>query len=503
MEGPGVRIEGSPDVERTWTVSGLLGRLGDLLDEQPDLLDLTLRAEITNWTRARSGHCYFSLKDDQAQVRCVMFQGEARHLDFEPADGVAVRAQGRVTLYRPRGELQLRIRRLRADGVGALYEALERLRRRLETEGLFGQDRKRPLPTHPRVVGVVTSKQGAVLHDICTTLARRNPTVQILLAPSPVQGEGAEAGLVQALEDLQQQPEVDCIIVARGGGSLEDLMAFNSEVVVRAVAGCRVPVVSAVGHETDVTLCDLAADERAPTPTAAAEIIAPALEDLLSELARFRQKVTQAMSRRVCLQLERLEHLRSAPSLRHPRRRLEGEMQRLDSLVEGLRRGMGRGLQTRSETLGVLRKGLTQQHPRARIQRNLDLLREQTGRLQRGMALGMQAARQRFEVLGSTGAFREPLRLTASRQEGLEALRTSLLRSAWRGLTRQRERLDAAQGRLEALSPLRVLERGYALVLAREEVVSSVAAIRPGDRLEVRLRDGAVKTLVEEVEEAK
>jgi len=171
MEGPGVRIEGSPDVERTWTVSGLLGRLGDLLDEQPDLLDLTLRAEITNWTRARSGHCYFSLKDDQAQVRCVMFQGEARHLDFEPADGVAVRAQGRVTLYRPRGELQLRIRRLRADGVGALYEALERLRRRLETEGLFGQDRKRPLPTHPRVVGVVTSKQGAVLHDICTTLA--------------------------------------------------------------------------------------------------------------------------------------------------------------------------------------------------------------------------------------------------------------------------------------------------------------------------------------------
>jgi len=432
-----------------------------------------------------------------------MFQGEARGLDFEPADGVAVRALGSATLYKPRGELQLRIRRLRADGVGALYEAMDRLRRRLEAEGLFRQDRKRPLPAHPRVVGVVTSRQGAVLHDIRTTLARRNPTVQILLAPSAVQGEGAEAELVRALQALQQQPEVDCIIVARGGGSLEDLMAFNSEAVVRAVAECRVPVVSAVGHETDVTLCDLAADERAPTPTAAAEIIAPALEDLLSELARFRQKLAQAMARRVHLQQERLEHLRSAPSLRHPRRRLEAEMQRLDSLVDNLRRGMDRDLQARGETLGALRKGLIQRHPRARIQRNLDLLREQTGRLQRGMALRMQNARQILEALGSTAAFREPFRLTASRQEGLQALRTSLLRTAWRGLTWQRERLDAARGRLEALSPLRVLERGYALVLAREEVVSSVEAIRPGDRLRIRLRDGAFKSLVEEVEDAK
>ena len=502
LEGPEVNIAGSSDAQETWTVSGLLGRLGNLLDEQPDLQELTLRAEITNWTRARSGHCYFSLKDDQAQVRCVMFQGEARHLNFEPADGVAVRAQGSVTLYRPRGELQLRIRRLRADGVGALYEALERLRRRLEAEGLFDQDRKRPLPSHPRVVGVVTSKQGAVLHDIRTTLARRNPTVQILLAPSPVQGEGAEAGLVQALEALQRRPEVDCIIVARGGGSLEDLMAFNSEVVIRAVAGCRVPVVSAVGHETDVTLCDLAADERAPTPTAAAEIIAPALEDLLGELARFRQKLSQAMSREVNLRRERLEHLRSAPRLRHPRRRLEAEMQHLDSLVDSLRRGMGRGVQTRNETLGLLRRGLNQQHPRSRIQRSLDLLRERMARLQRGMVQRMQAARQDLEVLASTPTFREPLRLTASRQEGLQALRTSLLRAAWRGVSWQRERLDAARGRLEALSPLRVLERGYALVLDRAEVVSSVEGIRPGDRLEIRLRDGAVKTRVEEVEEA-
>lgn len=497
-----MRIADSSGTQHTWTVSGLLGRLGDLLDEQPDLQELTLSGEITNWTRARSGHCYFSLKDDQAQVRCVMFQGEARYLNFEPADGMAVRAQGSVTLYRPRGELQLRIRRLRADGVGALYEALERLRRRLEAEGLFDQDRKRPLPSHPKVVGVVTSKQGAVLHDIHTTLARRNPTVQILLAPSPVQGEGAEAGLVQALEALQRQPEVDCIIVARGGGSLEDLMAFNSEVVIRAVAACRVPVVSAIGHETDVTLCDLVADERAPTPTAAAEIIAPALEDLLGELTRFRQNLVQTMSRKVHLQRERLGNLRSTPCLRHPRRRLEAEMQRLDSLAESLRRGMVRVVQTRGETLILLSKGLNQQHPRARIQRSLDLLREQKSRLHRGMVLRLQTSRQDLESLASTPIFREPLRLVASRQEGLQALRTSLLRAAWRGLSWQSERLDAARGRLEALSPLRVLERGYALVLDRAEVVSSVEGISPGDRLEIRLRDGAVRTRVEEVEDA-
>jgi exodeoxyribonuclease VII large subunit len=177
-------------------------------------------------------------------------------------------------------------------------------------------------------------------------------------------------------------------------------------------------------------------------------------------------------------------------------------MQHLDSLVDSLRRGMGRGVQTRNETLGLLRRGLNQQHPRARIQRSLDLLRERMARLQRGMVQRMQAARQDLEVLASTPTFREPLRLTASRQEGLQALRTSLLRAAWRGVSWQRERLDAARGRLEALSPLRVLERGYALVLDRAEVVSSVEGIRPGDRLEIRLRDGAVKTRVEEVEEA-
>lgn len=496
-----MRIEDSPSGPAAWTVSGLLDRLGDLLEEEPVLQNLTLRAEVTNWVRARSGHCYFSLKDDQAQVRCVMFQGDARSLDFEPSDGVAVRAQGSVALYKPRGELQIRIRRMRADGVGALYEALERLRRRLEAEGLFGQDRKRPLPAYPRVVGVVTSMQGAVLHDIRTTLARRNPTVQILLAPSPVQGEGAEAGLVQALEALQGRPEVDCIILARGGGSLEDLMAFNSEALIRAIAACRVPIVSAVGHETDVTLCDLAADERAPTPTGAAEIVAPALEDLLDELARFRQKLTQGMTREIRMRRERLESLRSAPSLRHPRRRLEAEMLRVDSLWESLRRGLERSLQARLEALGALRRAVRQQHPQARIQRGLDLLSEQTSRLQRAMAIRLQAAGRELDSLVSSAPLREPIRLTSGRQEGLRALRTSLLRAASRVLSGRRERLEAAQGRLEALSPLRVLERGYALVLAGEEVVSGVEGVQPGDRLEIRLRDGALKTLVEEVED--
>ena len=490
------------DERRFLTVSELLGRLGGLLDEQPDLQDLVLRGEVTNWVRSRPGHCYFSLKDDQAQVRCVLFAREATGLSFEPCDGRAVQVWGSVTLYKPRGDLQVRVRRMAADGAGALYEALERLRRKLEAEGLFAQDRKRPLPPYPRVIGVVTSEEGAVLHDIRTTLARRNPSVRLLLSPSQVQGPGAEEALVRALKRLEVRPEVDCVIVARGGGSLEDLKAFNSEAVVRAVAECPVPVVSAVGHETDVTLCDLAADLRAPTPTAAAELVAPARDDLLAGLQQFRDRMTRALTRHLQVERHLLEGLQARPCLRFPLRGVEGEIQRLDALADALRRSLARRLQGEREALEAWGRALLRQHPQARVHRDLEGVRALQVRLERAVGTLLRRDREGLERLQGSPSLRDPFRLLRPRQEGLRGLRTLLERAATRACTSRRERLEAARDRLVALSPLGVLDRGYALVLdPAGRVVSSWREVSVGEALQVRLRDGALGVTVKDVED--
>lgn len=496
-------LDDRPIQERAFTVSQLVGRINGLLGGQPDLQDLEIRGEITNWTRSRPGHLYFSLKDERAQIRCTFFVNEARSLTFQPGDGMAVRVRGSAAVYEARGDLQVRVRRMVPDGVGALYQAMELARRKLEAEGLFRPERKRPLPSHPRVIGVVTSKEGAVLHDIRTTLARRNPAVQILLSASPVQGEGADRALVRALNALERRPEVECIVVARGGGSLEDLMAFNSEVLVRAVAGCRVPVVSAVGHETDVTLCDLAADHRAPTPTAAAEIVAPCRDDLLRHQQQCRDRMTRAMGRFVQGERAHLSRLQASPCLRFPLRRVEGEIQSLDGLTDALRRNLRRRLERERDALESLRRALVQQHPRTRARDGLEQVATLSGRLRRSLEARLRREREALGRLRSAAALREPERLTEARQERLQALRTSLERAVARLQDARRDRLQAIRDRLLGLSPLRVLERGYALVLdGNGHVVSSVAQTSPGARVQVRLRDGSLRTTVDEVEEA-
>ena len=240
---------------------------------------------IRDSTRAASGHCYFSLKDADGQaasLRCAMFRRAAALLDFSPGEGVLVEVRGRVAVYEPRGELQFVVEAMRRAGAGTLYEQFLKLRARLAAEGLFDADAKRALPPHPRRIGVITSSAGAALHDVLTALARRAPQVEVVVYPSPVQGVEAPPALVRALQTANERAEVDLLLLVRGGGSLEDLWAFNDERVVRAVAASALPVVCGVGHETDVTLCDLAADLRAPTPTAAAELAAPARDALLN-----------------------------------------------------------------------------------------------------------------------------------------------------------------------------------------------------------------------------
>lgn len=516
--------EGPRTESRAITVSQLLTRLGGILDSYPDLQDVVLLGEISGWRRqASSGHCYFCLKDGAAQIQCVIFRSRAWALKFQPRDGMAVRLVGAVGVYQAKGELQVVVRGIVPHGQGSLHEQLEALKKKLLAEGLFAPERKRPLPRHPRVVGLVTSPEGAVLHDIQTTLRRRNPSVQIVLARSAVQGPGADGQLVRALQRLQKEPGLDCIILARGGGSLEDLMAFNSEALVRAIAECPLPVISAVGHETDVTLCDHAADHRAPTPTAAAEIVAPDRADLLRALHQSRERLTRALQRRLAHERERLRHLRGRAPLRFPERLAQTRAQELDRLADGLTRAMQRRLQRLRDGLHALQRLARERHPQTRLQHDLQTLhhlRERLlralgtrhgrelqalhglqARLARAMETCTQRERQGLDALTAAPALRDPGRIVAGRRERLEGLRTSLLRCEARSRGDRQRRLQALHGRLTALSPLGVLERGYALVQDEGgHVLLSAHEARPGQGLQVRLRDGRIVTRVDRVE---
>ncbi len=337
-EAPPDNASAAPQRARTpsriWRVADLLGAVASLVEME--FPACSVGGEISGFSRAASGHCYFSLKDPDGGVslRCAMFRRAATLLDFRPRDGQAVELRGRLAVYEPRGELQFVVEAMQPSGAGVLYERFLRLRAKLEGEGLFEPTRKRRLPSFPRRVGVVTSLQGAALHDVATTLARRSPHVEVIVYPSAVQGVDAPAALCQAISIAGERGEVDLLIVCRGGGSLEDLWAFNDERVVRAIAAAPMPVLSGVGHETDVSLVDLAADLRAPTPTAAAELAAPATATHLQAL----DALVGAMSRRVEGMLEtRAQRIdRAALRLARPSDALRRRAHLLDMLEQRL-----------------------------------------------------------------------------------------------------------------------------------------------------------------------
>ncbi|MEO5844031.1 MAG: exodeoxyribonuclease VII large subunit [Caldimonas sp.] len=326
---------------RVWSVGALVHAVASMLEQE--LPACTVAGEISSISRAASGHCYFTLKDPAggAALRCAMFRRAVSLLDFAPVEGQRVELRGRLAVYEPRGELQFIAEAMQSAGAGALYERFLRLRARLEAEGLFDAALKRPLPLHPRAIGVVTSLAGAALHDVATTLARRSPHVGVVIYPSVVQGSDAPAALCAAIARAGQRNEVDILVVCRGGGSLEDLWAFNDERVVRAIRAAPMHVVSGVGHETDVTLADLAADLRAPTPTAAAELVAPA---------------TAAQ--------QQVLHVLAGASTRRSRAALETQAQRLDRLALRLARP-GETLGRRAHVLDLLAQRLATAPARA------------------------------------------------------------------------------------------------------------------------------------------
>ncbi|MDH4284192.1 MAG: exodeoxyribonuclease VII large subunit [Gallionellaceae bacterium] len=317
---------------RVYTVRELNFSVKQLLENNLPLL--WVRGEISNFTCATSGHWYFSLKDDQAQARCVMFRHKNQYLDWLPKNGAQVEILALPTLYEARGDFQLNLEQLRPAGLGALHEAFEKLKKKLQGEGLFDTGRKRPLPFLPSQIGIITSPQAAALHDILTTLSRRVPGIPVVLYPAPVQGEGAAQKIVQAIMTANERAECDVLLLCRGGGSIEDLWAFNEEIVARAIATSNIPVVCGIGHESDFTIADFAADQRAATPTAAAQLVAPDRQELLHRLRLVAQHLDQAMERRferVMQQLDLLQH-----RLVHPAQRLQQQAQHLDHLQRRL-----------------------------------------------------------------------------------------------------------------------------------------------------------------------
>jgi exodeoxyribonuclease VII large subunit len=436
--------------ERALRVSDLNRMARRLLES--DLPAVWISGEISNLARPASGHWYFSLKDEQAQVRAVMFRGANRGVRFAPANGQTVLGHGRVSLYEARGEFQLILEHLEPAGDGVLRQRLEALVARLTAEGLFARDRKRPLPALPRCVGVITSPTGAAIRDILNVLRRRFPAVPVVLYPVPVQGEAAKHEIVAALTTAAARAECDVLIVARGGGSLEDLWAFNEEMVARAIAGSPIPVVAGVGHEIDVTLADLAADVRAPTPSGAAELVVPDVAEWLRQLARLATRSGAAVRRRLGREQRQLATVAARLQRADPGYRLRQSAQRLDELRARLRGSLGRRLK-------------------------LDRLRWQ------GLAHRLQRSSPAVRVVLA----REQLQ--AGSQRALLALRAQLR-------TKSLE-LAGVAGKLHAVSPLKTLERGYAIVVAGDgTVVRDATRLAPGDAVTARLARGSITATV-------
>lgn len=414
--------------------------------------DVRVEGEVSGCKRSANGHFYFTLKDAEAQIDCVMYSRDAGRVKFRLADGLLVRCRGKLTIYEGRGRFQLQVASMEPAGAGALAIAFEALKQKLLAEGLFDSARKRPLPYLPRRIGVVSSRHGAVIRDIVRVAHRRYP-VPILLAPTPVQGEGAALSIADALVQLCRVPDVDVIIIARGGGSMEDLWAFNDERLARTIAACPLPTISAVGHETDFTIADFVADVRAPTPSAAAELAVPVAAELLAEIRVLAGRLSRGLVGEI--RNRRLVLERARARIGDPRRLIGERRQQLDDAAERSARALAGRIANGRKDLHASMARLLRAHPQRRISD------------QRLLLGGLE---QRLAHAG----------------QGL--------------LTTRRHSLEALTSKLDALSPLKVLDRGYSLARDAEgRVVRSCEGLEPGQTLTVTLQDGDLRTRIEEI----
>ncbi|MCI0580350.1 MAG: exodeoxyribonuclease VII large subunit [Chloroflexi bacterium] len=386
-----------------WTVSDLTVYIRELFDIDYRLQDVQVSGEISNFTQARSGHLYFTLKDSQAQLKCVMWRSSAERLRLRPQDGDAVLARGRVSIYEAGGVYQLYVDSLQPAGRGDLALAFELLKERLALEGLFDATRKRPLPAFPRRIGIVTSADAAALRDILNVLRRRMPLVSVLVAPTLVQGREAPPQIIRALQWLDGRDDIDVIIVARGGGAIEDLWAFNDENVARAICATRHPVISGVGHETDFTIADFVADVRAPTPSAAAELAVPDMAEIALHVQKLRARLVGSMQAMIGQRRAQAQALSRALGHLSPRTSLNSNRQRLDSLVGRLDQAMQWRLERNRSRLAVAQAGLAAVGPLATLSRGYAIVRRADGQVVR--SVGDVAAGEALHVQVSDGEF--------------------------------------------------------------------------------------------------
>ncbi len=487
--------------ELSLSVSELTAYVKRLIDRDEVLNQVSVRGEISNFTAHRSGHLYFSLKDEGSQLSCVCFRGDACRLGFEPEHGQRVIAHGNVTVYEARGQYQLIVRAMRPDGAGELAAAIAKLRAKLEAEGLFEPSRKRPLPRFPRRIALVTSPTGAAVRDLISVISRRFPPAHVIVVPTVVQGEAAPDAVVRSIGLATSACRADLVIVARGGGSLEDLWAFYDERVVRAVFACPVPVISAVGHETDVSLCDEVADLRAPTPSAAGELAVPDVHDLAATLDRLGGRALSALERVLTIGGSRLGAICTRPMIERPLSVVEPRWQRLDEAAVRVVRALGVATERLHERLA--RTDLTLRARDARLRRRLLGLEErrfvvaEAGRRSQ-TALERAVERREARVAAAGGKLTPRVTGMDTLSLGIDRLDQRGRTAVARGAERLGARMHAAQASLRALDPTKVLERGYALVWRQSDqrLVRSVEQVQPDEGIHVSVADGRIDAQV-------
>lgn len=445
---------------RAYSVQSLTQLIKYQLDGCELLQNIWVKGEISNFTQHASRHMYFTLKDESAKIRCVMFAGQNARLSFLPKNGNQVFVLGNISMYDRDGNVQLYVSEMQPDGIGSLYLKFEHLKQKLLAEGLFDNRIKKEIPKYPHTIGVITSETGAVLRDIYQTIRRRNPRVNILLYPAHVQGEHAVPTLIRGIEVMNRMQAVDVIIIGRGGGSIEELWAFNDELLARAIAKSRIPVVSGVGHETDVTICDFVADRRAETPTAAAVLCTTIHTEDVRFVYDQKERMIYSIHQMIQKYQNQLDRIRHGASMQKPRQRILYWMERMDRTQEQLRYLLRDQVRKQEERLQKLQTRLQKMHPSIRIERSRMMTNRHKERL---------------------------IEIMSRRQHIL------------------RDHLKSTIRTLDALSPLQVMLRGYGLVYEKnqEQIIRSVQEVRIGDEIHVRIQDGHFNCTVQSKEETK
>lgn len=441
---------------RYLSVTALTKYIKRKFDVDPHLQNVFVKGEISNFKQHSSGHMYFTLKDEKARILAVMFSRYNRTLKFTPENGMKVLIKGDISLFESSGQYQVYIKEMQPDGIGELYLAFEQLKEKLEKEQLFSPQFKKKIPKYPKTIGVITSPTGAAIRDIITTIKRRYPIANILLIPALVQGNQAAPSIVHAIQLANEQEEIDVLIVGRGGGSIEELWAFNEEIVARAIFSSSIPIISAVGHETDVTIADFVADKRAPTPTGAAELAVPHIDELLGKIYTNQTRLMRTMKKKISIQGDRLERLQKSYAFRYPHKLYEQKLEQVDKMKEELIKGTGKLLEQKSEQFIQLEKRLVLKSPNEQViqykQKHQVILRN----LNRSMSLILSKNIQKYSHVIST---------------------------------------------LEALNPLKIMSRGYSVVYGEDgKLVKSTEQVNINDRINVKLSDGTIYCEVKDIQ---